>query len=138
MRAIADGDAQRVHEGLANLGYLPNPRSVDPDALLEHLTDGGEWMLAAGFRRIDPVYATGIFELAYPPRSPHFPSMRRMTIPRATLLLRRMQIQLLALLGDFNGGADWGAITAEHHSGKPASSDLGRAQGAFWKRHTRR
>jgi hypothetical protein len=49
-----------------------------------------------------------------------------------------MQIQLLALLGDFNGGADWGAITAEHHSGKPASSDLGRAQGAFWKRHTRR
>ena len=138
MRAIADGDAQRVHEGLAGLGYLPNPRSVDPEVLLEHLTDGGEWMLAEGFRRIDPAYATGIFELAYPPRTPHFPSMRRMTIPPATLLLRRMQIQLLALLGDFNAGADWGAITAEHHSGKPASTALGRAQDAFWTRHTRR
>ena len=49
-----------------------------------------------------------------------------------------MQIQLLSLLGDFNAGADWAAITAEHHSGKPASTALGRAQDAFWTRHTRR
>ena len=138
MRAIADGDAQRVHDVLAGLGYLRSPRSVDPDDLLEHLAAGGEWMLAGDFRRIDPAYVTEIFELAYPPRSPHFPSMRRMAIPPATLLLRRMEIQLLALLGAFDAGADWGAITAEHHSGKPASTALGRAQDAFWKRFTRR
>jgi predicted unusual protein kinase regulating ubiquinone biosynthesis (AarF/ABC1/UbiB family) len=134
MRAIADGDAQRVHDSLAALGYLPDPGSVDPDALLGHLADGGEWMLAGGFRRIDPAYVTATFELAYPPRSPHFPTMRRMAIPPATLLLRRMEIQLLALLGDFNAGADWGVITAEHHSGKPAATALGRAQDAFWAR----
>jgi predicted unusual protein kinase regulating ubiquinone biosynthesis (AarF/ABC1/UbiB family) len=138
MRAIADGDAQCVHDSLAGLGYLPNPRSVDPDELLEHLAAGGEWMLAGGVRRIDPAYVTEIFERAYPPRSPHFPSMRRMAIPPATLLLRRMEIQLLALLGTFDAGADWGAITAEHHSGKPASTALGRAHDAFWERHTRR
>jgi hypothetical protein len=137
MRTIADGDAQRVHEALASLGYLPNPGSVDPDALLEHLAAGGGWMLARGFLRIDPAYVTDVFELAYPPRSPHFPSMRRMTIPPATLLLRRMEIQLLSLLGDFNAGADWGAITAELHSGEPASTALGRAQEAFWARHAR-
>jgi predicted unusual protein kinase regulating ubiquinone biosynthesis (AarF/ABC1/UbiB family) len=138
MRAIGDGDAQRVHDSLANLGYLPNPRSVDPAELLEHLRAGGEWMLAGGFLRIDPAYVTDIFELAYPPRSPYFPSMRRMAIPPATLLLRRMEIQLLSLLGDFNAGADWAAITSEHHSGKPASTAVGRAQDAFWNRHTRR
>jgi predicted unusual protein kinase regulating ubiquinone biosynthesis (AarF/ABC1/UbiB family) len=135
MRAIADRDAQRVHASLAGLGYLPNPQSVDPDALLEHVAAGGEWMLGAGFRRIDPAYVTATFELAYPPRSPYFPSMRRMAVPAAALLLRRMEIQLLALLGDFNAGADWGAITAEHHSGKPPSTALGRAQDAFWARH---
>ena len=70
-----------------------------------------------------------------PPRSPHFPSMRRMAIPPATLLLRRMEIQLLALLGTLNAGADWGAITAERHSGRPAATALGRAQDAFWERH---
>jgi predicted unusual protein kinase regulating ubiquinone biosynthesis (AarF/ABC1/UbiB family) len=47
-----------------------------------------------------------------------------------------MEIQLLALLGAFEAGADWGAITAEHHSGKPASTALGRAQVAFWERRT--
>jgi predicted unusual protein kinase regulating ubiquinone biosynthesis (AarF/ABC1/UbiB family) len=138
MRAIADGDAQRAHDILAGLGYLPNPRSVDPDELLEHLVAGGKWMLAGGLLRIDPAYVAEIFELAYPPRSPHFASMRRMAIPPATLLLRRMEIQLLALLGNLNAGADWGAITAEHHSGKPASTALGAAQDAFWERHTRR
>src|ERR671923_191247 len=81
MRAVADGDAHRVHEGLAHLGYLPHPRSVDPDRLLEHLAAGGEWMLARGIRRIDAGYVSDILQLAYPPRSPHFPSMRRMTIP---------------------------------------------------------
>ena len=136
MRALADGDAHRVHERLRHLGYLPNPRSVDPDELLEHLTTGGEWMLARGFRRIDQEYVTRIFELAYPPRSPHFPTMRRMTIPPAALLLRRVEIQLLSLLGDLNAGADWGAITAEHHSRKPASTALGHEEAAFWERHT--
>jgi hypothetical protein len=62
--------------------------------------------------------------------------MRRMTIPPAALLLRRVEIQLLSLLGDLNAGADWGAITAEHHSGKPASTALGQEQAAFWERHT--
>jgi predicted unusual protein kinase regulating ubiquinone biosynthesis (AarF/ABC1/UbiB family) len=138
MRAVADGDAHRVHEGLANLGYLPAPRSVDADELLEYLAAGGEWMLGDGFLRIDEAYVTRIFELAYPPRSLHFPTMRHMTIPPATLLLRRMEIQLLWLLGEFNAGAEWGAITAEHHSGKPASTALGRAQDAFLQRHMRR
>jgi predicted unusual protein kinase regulating ubiquinone biosynthesis (AarF/ABC1/UbiB family) len=138
MRAIADGDVQRVHEHMVSLGYLPNPGSVDPDRLFEHLAAGGGWMLAEGFRRIDPAYVTGVFELAYPPRSAYFPSIRRMAIPPTTLLLRRMEIQLLALLGAFNAGADWAAITAEHHSGKPASTALGRAQDDFWTRQTRR
>jgi predicted unusual protein kinase regulating ubiquinone biosynthesis (AarF/ABC1/UbiB family) len=138
MRAIADGDAQRVHEGMANRGYLPSPGSVDPGRLLEHLAAGGGWMLAGGFLRIDPASVTDIFELAYPPRSPYFPSMRRLAPPPATLLLRRMEIQLLALLGRFKAGADWGAITAELHSGKPASTVLGRDQDAFWTRHAQR
>ena len=127
MRAIADGDAQRVHDGLAGLGYLPEPGAVDPDALLEHLAAGGEWMLARGFRRIDPAYATDIFELAYPPRSPHFPPMRRMSDPAAAhCCFAAWRSSCSALLGDLSAGADWGAIAAEHHSGKPASTALGR------------
>ena len=64
--------------------------------------------------------------------------MRRMSMPPPTLLLRRMEVQVLALLGELHAGADWGAITAEHHSGKPASTVLGREDHAFFATHTRR
>jgi predicted unusual protein kinase regulating ubiquinone biosynthesis (AarF/ABC1/UbiB family) len=138
MRALADDDPPGVHAGLSSLGYLAEPESFDRDALHAHLATAGEWMLAKGFRRVDPHYVTEIFELGYPPRSPYFPLMRRLRMPPPTLLLRRMELQVLSLLGDFHAGADWGAITAEHHSDKPASTALGREDHAFLERRTRR
>jgi hypothetical protein len=38
--------------------------------------------------------------------------MRRLSMPAQTLLMRRMELGVLALLGDLNAGGDWGAITA--------------------------
>ena len=130
-RAVADHDAQRVHDRLSSLGYLPEPESFDRDALLEHLATAGEWRLAPGVRRIEPEHVSHTLEVGYPPRSPYFGLMRRLSMPPATLLLRRMEIQVLMLLGDFRAEADWGAITAEHHSGKPASTALGSEEHAF-------
>jgi hypothetical protein len=54
------------------------------------------------------------------------------------LLLRRMEVQLVSLLGELRAGGDWAAITAEHHSNKPASTALGREDRAFIERRTRR
>ena len=135
MRAIADGDAARVHDGLSSLGYMPEP--VDPDLLFEHLATAGEWMLTPGFRRVDSEYAAQILELGYPPRSPYFGLMRRLSMPPPTLLLRRMEVRLLELLGALNAGADWGTISAEYHSGEPASTTLGREDQAFFERRAR-
>jgi len=134
-RAIADEDAQRVCDGLAGLGYLPGTGTIDCAALLEHLAAAGEWMLARGVRRIDPGYVARVVELGYPPRSPYLALMRGLRMPPRTLLLRRMEVQLLALLGDLDAAADWGAIAAEHHAGTPASTSLGREDQAF---HIRR
>jgi predicted unusual protein kinase regulating ubiquinone biosynthesis (AarF/ABC1/UbiB family) len=115
MRALAEDDPQGVHDGLSSLGYLTGPESFDRDALREHLATAGEWRLAQGFRRIEPEDVGRILELGYPPRSPYFGLMRRLSMPPPTLLLRRMEVQLLSLLGEFRAGADWGAITAEYH-----------------------
>jgi hypothetical protein len=86
---------------------------VDPGALLEHLAVAGEWLLTPGSRRIDPTYVARILELGYSPRSPLFPLLRRMSIPAPTLLLRRMEVQLLSLLGELRAGGDWAAIAAK-------------------------
>ena len=130
MRALAAGDAQRVHDGLSSLGYLPDPGRSIPDALLEHLGDrrrvDGRARASAGSTAST---SAEILELGYPPRSPHFASMRRLRMPPPTLLLRRMELQVLALLGELHAGADWGAITAEHHS-DAARLDRPRARGS--------
>jgi predicted unusual protein kinase regulating ubiquinone biosynthesis (AarF/ABC1/UbiB family) len=136
--ALAAGDPQRVHDGMSRVGYLADPGSFDPGALLEFLTGAGEWMHAPGFRRVDPEYVAQTLELGYPPRSPSFAVMRRIRLLPPTLLLRRMELQLLSLLGDFHAGGDWGAISAEHHSGEPASTALAREDRAFFERHARR
>ena len=130
MRALAEVDAARVHAGLSALGYLPE--EFDPEALLEHLTVAGDWMVASGRRRLDPEYAAQVREQGYPPRSPHFEAMRRMSMPAATLLARRLELQLLALLGAWRAEADWGAISAEYRSGAPASTALGAQDRAFF------
>jgi predicted unusual protein kinase regulating ubiquinone biosynthesis (AarF/ABC1/UbiB family) len=127
MRALVEEDRKRVLQGLEELGYAP-----DDDSAFDHLAAAGDWLLAAGFRRIDPAYAAETFEVGYPPRSPYFETMRRLSIPPPTLLLRRMEVHVLRLLGDLEAGADWGAIAAEHHSGAPASTALGREDHAFF------
>src|SRR5918995_3246846 len=132
MRALADDDPQRVHDGLSSLGYLPEPESFDRDELREHLATAGEWRLAHGLRRIEPEYVSQILERGYPPRSPYFGLMRRLSMPPPTLLLRRMEVQVLSLLGEFRAGVDWGAITAEYHSGRPVSTALGSEEYAFF------
>jgi predicted unusual protein kinase regulating ubiquinone biosynthesis (AarF/ABC1/UbiB family) len=134
MHAIAEGDATGVHDGLSALGYLPEPQAFEPVALLEHLAAAGGWLLAAGPRRLDSSYVAEVVELGYPPRSPWYDLMRRERMPPATLLLRRMEIQVLSLLGALRAGGDWGAIAAEHHAGEPASTALGREDAAFFQR----
>jgi hypothetical protein len=79
-----------------------------------------------------------IMDRGYPPRSPYFGLMRRLHMPAHTLLLRRMELQLVSLLGELRAGAEWTAITAEHHSDNPASTALGRQDRAFHARRAHR
>ncbi len=132
MAALAAGSAQGVHDGLSDLGYLPDPDAFDPGELLELLETAGEWLVAPGFRRVDAEYVGRVVEVGYPPRSPHFASMRRLRLSPPTLLLRRMELQVLSLLGDLRAGADWSTIAAEHYSATPPSTALGREDAAFF------
>jgi hypothetical protein len=136
MRAIVAADPDDVRSALADLGYLGKDQSYDPVALLEHLATAGEWLLMKGFRRIDPRYVRRTLELGYPPHSPWFSLLRRMTLPPPTLLLRRIELQTLFLLGELRAGGDWAAIAAEHWAEQPPSTPLGREDAAFFQRRS--
>jgi predicted unusual protein kinase regulating ubiquinone biosynthesis (AarF/ABC1/UbiB family) len=136
MQAVIDADPHAVRHALAHLGYLAKTQSYDSAALLEWLATAGEWLLAEGSRRIDPAYVHRTFESGYPPRSPWFSMLRRLTFPPPTLLLRRMEIQLLSLLGELRASGDWARIAAEHWADQPPQTPLGREDAAFFHRHS--
>jgi predicted unusual protein kinase regulating ubiquinone biosynthesis (AarF/ABC1/UbiB family) len=136
IRAVIDADPHAVHRALAHLGYLAETQSDDPAALLEYLATTGEWLLARGSRRIDPAYVRRTLESGYPPRSPWFSLLRRLTFPPPTLLLRRMEIQMLSLLGELRAAGDWAMIAAEHRGHQPPVTPLGRQDAAFFHRRS--
>lgn len=138
MRALADGDPVAVHAGLKRLGYLPDPTAVEPHAVTEFLATAGAWLLVPGFRRLDPEQVAALLAVGYPPRSPFFPLIRRLALPPHTMLLRRLEVQLAALLGDLRAGADWAAITAELRSERPPPAAPGRKEGPTAKTGSRR
>jgi predicted unusual protein kinase regulating ubiquinone biosynthesis (AarF/ABC1/UbiB family) len=136
MRAVSDADPHAVHRALTDLGYLAETQSYDPAALLEYLATAGEWQLAEGSRRIDPAYVRRTLESGYPPRSPWFSLLRRLTFPAPTLLLRRMEIQMLSLLGELRAAGDWTLIAAEHWAHQPPQTQLGREDATFFDRRS--
>jgi predicted unusual protein kinase regulating ubiquinone biosynthesis (AarF/ABC1/UbiB family) len=136
MQAVINADPHAVHGALAHLGYLAEDQLDDSAALLEWLATAGEWLLAEGARRINPAYVQRTLEAGYPPRSPWFPMLRRLTFPPPTLLLRRMEIQMLSVLGELRASGDWARIAAEHWADQPPQTPLGREDAAFFHRHS--
>ena len=135
MQAVIDADPHAVHRALRHLGYLAKTQSYDPEALLEYLAAAGEWLLAEGSRRIDPAYVRRALETGFPPRSPWFSMLRRLAFPPPALLLRRMEIQMLSLLGELRAASDWARIATELWADQPPQTPLGRQDAAFFHRH---
>ena len=133
-RAIADRRAGDVHALASELGYLPEPGEFDPDALLDQVWTGSQWISEPGYRRLDPAYARELIELGGSPRSPHYEQMKRQTLPPASLLMRRQEGLILVVLADLEAGADWGRIAREYTFGDPPSTPKGEAEAAFWAR----
>ena len=131
-RAVIEDDAATVHRLMSELGYLPDPGSFEPEALLGQLATAGEWYFKPGFLRMSPQYVADAIELSSSPRSPYFDLMRRETLPPQALLIRRMEGLVFSTLGELRAGADWSALGREFFGGAGPSTELGEADAAFW------
>jgi predicted unusual protein kinase regulating ubiquinone biosynthesis (AarF/ABC1/UbiB family) len=132
-RAVVADDADAVHSGLAELGFLPEPAAFDPDRLLAQLRLSGEWYIEPGPRRLTPAYVADLFERGSSPRSPYFEDMRQMTLPPQALLIRRMEGLVFSTLGELRARGDWHALGAEYYAGAAPTTPLGRMDAAFWE-----
>jgi len=134
LRAGLDGDAARVHAGLAALGFFDtaDPR-VDADRLLEHVRALNRWYADDEPITLSPDYVSQLILHAGDPRSEYWDLMRHETLPADSLLSNRMQGMTLAVIGQLRTTANWHRIMCEWLYGSAPSSPLGRADAEFFQ-----
>ncbi|MGI8675025.1 MAG: ABC1 kinase family protein [Thermoleophilaceae bacterium] len=133
IRRILEGDAERVHEALVEMGAVdPDDEVTTPEAVMDHFRDVADWFYEDREVTLEHEYVSALMIEMGDPRSRHWPVMRRETLPPEAMLGRRMEALVLGVLGNLNVRANWHLILREWLFGDPPSTDLGREEESFW------
>jgi predicted unusual protein kinase regulating ubiquinone biosynthesis (AarF/ABC1/UbiB family) len=134
-RAVAEGDAARLHAILAGSGFLPEPDRVDPDQLLAFIRDAIWWYTTADEPvQLTPEIATQVMIESSDPRSSHFRQMRHQDMRPEHLFGRRMEMLTLAVLSQLRARANWHRIAREWMYNDDPVTELGREEAEFYGR----
>jgi hypothetical protein len=76
----------------------------------------------------------GVIAAMSDPRSDFYQLMRRENVPANELMGRRMEIGVLAVLGQLRARRNWHRIAREWWFGDEPATELGREEHAFWDR----
>jgi hypothetical protein len=134
-RAVAEGDADRLHELLADSGFLPEPDRVDPQHLLAFIESAIWWYTTADEPvTLTPDIATKVMIEGSDPRSPFFKEMRHQDMRPEHLFGRRMEMLTLAVLSQLGATANWHRIAREWMYGDEPVTELGREEADFYRR----
>jgi predicted unusual protein kinase regulating ubiquinone biosynthesis (AarF/ABC1/UbiB family) len=134
VRARLSGDPERLREKLHDLGFIKNPQRIDAERLLEHVNAVGGWYWEDTEKEITSEYVMGVITAVSDPRSEFYALMRRENIPANELMGRRMEIGVLAVLGQLRATRNWHRIAREWWFGEEPATELGREEWAFWER----
>jgi predicted unusual protein kinase regulating ubiquinone biosynthesis (AarF/ABC1/UbiB family) len=134
VKARLDHDPERLREKLHDLGFVRNPKRVDAEALMSHVDAVGGWYLEDGEREITPEYVMGVIAAISDPRSDFYALMRRENVPATELMGRRMEVGVLAVLGQLRARRNWHRIAREWWFGDEPETELGQLEHDFWAR----
>ena len=134
MKARIDGDPERLREKLHELGFLRNPKRIDAERLMAHVDAVGGWYLRDEEPEIAPEYVMSVISAMSDPRSDFYALMRRENVPANELMGRRMEIGVLAVLGQLRAKRNWHRIAREWWFGDEPQTELGRQEHDFWAR----
>ncbi|MGI8945950.1 MAG: ABC1 kinase family protein [Thermoleophilaceae bacterium] len=133
LEAVFDGDPERLRVALHDLGFLGNPRKVDAERLMAHVIAVGGWYMQDREVTIDSQLVMESIAAVSDPRSEFFDVVRRENVPANELMGRRMEVGLLAVLGQLGATRNWCAIAREWWFAAEPATDLGRAERAYFE-----
>jgi predicted unusual protein kinase regulating ubiquinone biosynthesis (AarF/ABC1/UbiB family) len=134
VKARIEGDPERLREKLHDLGFVKNPKRIDAERLMEHVDAVGGWYWEDTSKEITPEHVMGVITAISDPRSDFYALMRRENVPANELMGRRMEIGVLAVLGQLRAQRNWHRIAREWWFGDEPSTELGQEEWSFWER----
>jgi predicted unusual protein kinase regulating ubiquinone biosynthesis (AarF/ABC1/UbiB family) len=135
VKARLDKDPEMLREKLHELGFLRNPKRIDAEQLMAHVDAVGGWYLVRDEElEISPEYVMSVITAISDPRSDFYAVMRRENVPANELMGRRMEVGVLAVLGQLRARRNWHRIAREWWFGDEPQTELGRVEHDFWAR----
>jgi predicted unusual protein kinase regulating ubiquinone biosynthesis (AarF/ABC1/UbiB family) len=131
--AASRDDPEAFREALHVLGFVKNPSKLDAERLLDHMQAIGGWYVQDREVEITPRIVMKIIEVTNDPRSEFFDLMRRESIPADELMGRRMEIGVVAVLGQLRAKRNWHRILREWVYADAPSTELGRLEWEYFE-----
>jgi predicted unusual protein kinase regulating ubiquinone biosynthesis (AarF/ABC1/UbiB family) len=124
--AASRNDPEAFRQALHDLGFVKKPSKLDAERLLEHMRVVGGWFVTEDRElEITPRRVMKIIEATNDPRSEYFDLMRRESLPAEELMGRRMEIGVVAVLGQLQAKRNWHRIAREWVYADPPATELG-------------
>ncbi|HEX2161320.1 MAG TPA: AarF/ABC1/UbiB kinase family protein [Thermoleophilaceae bacterium] len=131
--AVFAGDPERLRTAMGDLGFVSNPRKVDAERLMAHVITVGGWYMQDREVTINSRRVMEAITAVSDPRSEFFDLLRRENIPANELMGRRMEVGVLAVLGQLEATRNWYRIGREWWFGDEPATELGREEWAYFE-----
>jgi predicted unusual protein kinase regulating ubiquinone biosynthesis (AarF/ABC1/UbiB family) len=132
VRAIIEGDADRIMELGTEVGFFPDPTRFDPQRVLAQFRAASAWYTVDGEIELTRQLATQIMIDMSDPRSEYFSEIRHQNAPADHLFGLRMEIMCLAVLSQLEARGNWNRIAREWFYGEPGATELGEQEAAYY------
>ncbi|HYF25568.1 MAG TPA: hypothetical protein VD931_07520 [Baekduia sp.] len=116
-----------MHRG----GWIADPATYTRESILTQFEDLTGWYTVDGDIALTPELATEVMIQMGDPRSRHWNTMRRETLPPDHLFGRRLEMLTLAVLSQLQACANWHRIAREWIYGEEPVTELGREEARF-------
>jgi predicted unusual protein kinase regulating ubiquinone biosynthesis (AarF/ABC1/UbiB family) len=127
-RAVAEGDLDRLHRALVAGGFLHTPDEVSPQEAFDYAVEALWWFTTDEELEMTPDMAGEAMMQTLSPTSEHFAKARRQELPPEHVFVRRMELLVIAALGQLRARGNWYRIAAEWLYGHEPQTELGRIE----------
>ncbi|MGN6215718.1 MAG: ABC1 kinase family protein [Solirubrobacterales bacterium] len=132
--AASRNDPEAFRQALHDLGFIKKPSKLDAERLLDHMRVVGGWFVMEDRElEITPRRVMKIIEATNDPRSEFFDLMRRESLPADELMGRRMEIGVVAVLGQLRAKRNWHRIAREWVYADAPATELGELEWDYFE-----